>query len=51
MGYILKKIDNQDKEILFISNSVSPEDEREDTILENLEVWDDGTDSITLFMC
>lgn len=46
----LKKIKDQDKYIHLLGNSTNPEDDNFDIIFDNVEVWDDGDESITLFM-
>ena len=46
----LKRIENQDKYIHFLGNSTNSEDNDFDIIFDNVEVWDDGGESITLFM-
>jgi hypothetical protein len=46
----LKQVENQDKYIHLLGNSTNGEDEDFDMIFNNIEVWDDGDESITLFM-
>ena len=46
----LQKIENQDKYIHLLGNTTNGEDEDFDIIFNNIEVWDDGDESITLFM-
>ena len=45
----LQKIENQDKYIHLLGNRTNGEDEDFDIIFNNIEVWDDGDESITLF--
>ena len=46
----LQKIENQDKYIHLLGNRTNGEDSDLDIIFNNIEVWDDGDESITLFM-
>ena len=45
----LQKIENQDKYIHLLGNRTNGEDEDFDIIFNNIEVWDDCEESITLF--
>tara|TARA_R100000544_G_C2222597_1_gene58489 strand:- start:506 stop:715 length:210 start_codon:yes stop_codon:yes gene_type:complete len=45
----LQKIENQDKYIHLLGNRTNGEDEDFDIIFNNIEVWDDCDESITLF--
>ncbi len=45
----LQKIENQDKYIHLLGNTTNGEDDDFDIIFNNVEVWDDGEESITLF--
>jgi len=45
----LQKIENQDKYIHLLGNDIDGEDEDFDIIFNNIEVWDDSDESITLF--
>ena len=45
----LQKIENQDKYIHLLGNRTNGEDEDLDIIFNNIEVWDDSDESITLF--
>lgn len=45
----LQKIENQDKYIHLLGNRTNGEDEDFDIIFNNIEVWDDSDESITLF--
>ena len=47
----LKEIENKDKFIHILGNETNGEDENFDIIFNNLEVWDDSDESITLFIC
>lgn len=46
----LEEIENKEKFIHFLGNYVNPEDEDNDVIFKDAEVWDDGDESITLFL-
>jgi hypothetical protein len=46
----LQEIENQDKYIHLLGNIENPEDEDCDIFFEDAEVWDDGEESITLFL-
>tara|TARA_Y100000401_G_C8319143_1_gene224197 strand:+ start:39 stop:254 length:216 start_codon:yes stop_codon:yes gene_type:complete len=46
----LQQVENQDKYIHLLGNRTNGEDEDMDIIFNNIEVWDDGDESITLFM-
>jgi len=46
----LSKIENQDAEITLLGNVGHPEDEDTDVYFDNLELWEDGVTSITLFV-
>ena len=46
----LQQIENQDKYIHLLGNMANGEDDDLDIIFNNIEVWDDGDESITLFM-
>ncbi len=46
----LQKIENKEKFINFLGNTTNGEDEDFDIIFNNIEVWDDGDESMTLFM-
>ena len=46
----LEQIKNKNKYIHLLGNLNNPEDEDDDMIFENIEVWDDGDESITLFL-
>tara|TARA_R100001510_G_C7636220_1_gene194354 strand:+ start:160 stop:333 length:174 start_codon:yes stop_codon:yes gene_type:complete len=46
----LQQIENQDKYIHLLGNTANGEDDDLDIIFNNIEVWDDGDESITLFM-
>lgn len=47
----LLKVENQEAEVTLLGNVGHPEDEETDVRFQNLEVWHDGEDSITLFVC
>tara|TARA_R100001463_G_scaffold123509_1_gene180221 strand:+ start:70 stop:249 length:180 start_codon:yes stop_codon:yes gene_type:complete len=46
----LQQVENQDKYIHLLGNKTNGEDTDLDIIFNNIEVWDDGDESITLFM-
>jgi hypothetical protein len=46
----LQQVENQDKYIHLLGNTTNGEDDDFDIIFNNIEVWDDGDESITLFM-
>tara|TARA_R100000654_G_scaffold16524_6_gene34672 strand:+ start:3233 stop:3409 length:177 start_codon:yes stop_codon:yes gene_type:complete len=46
----LQQVENQDKYIHLLGNKTNGEDTDLDVIFNNIEVWDDGDESITLFM-
>ena len=48
---LLQKVENQDKHIHLLGNRINGEDSGFDVIFSNAEVWDDGDESITLFLC
>ena len=47
----LQKIENKNKYIHLLGNTTNGEDDDFDIIFNNIEVWDDGDEKITLFMC
>jgi|TARA_B110000908_G_scaffold142376_1_gene170539 hypothetical protein len=46
----LQKVENQNHFIHLLGNHTNGEDEDFDILFNNIEVWDDGDESITLFM-
>ena len=46
----LQEVENQNKYIHLLGNYANPEDENADIFFEHAEVWDDGDESITLFL-
>ena len=46
----LQEIENKNKYIHLLGNLDNPENEDSDIIFENVEVWDDADESITLFI-
>ena len=46
----LQQVENQDKYIHLLGNKTNGEDTDLDIIFNNIEVWNDGDESITLFM-
>ena len=46
----LQEVENQDHYIHLLGNDTNGEDEDFDIIFNNIEVWDDGDESITLFI-
>tara|TARA_R100001440_G_scaffold73952_1_gene98906 strand:+ start:842 stop:1018 length:177 start_codon:yes stop_codon:yes gene_type:complete len=47
----LQQVENQDKYIHLLGNDINGEDNDFDIIFDDIEVWDDGDESITLFLC
>jgi len=46
----LESIENQEAEITLLGNVGHPEDEETDLYFDIIEVWNDGEESITLFV-
>ena len=46
----LQEIENKEKYIHLLGNQTDGEDEGFDIMFNNLEVWDDGDESITIFL-
>ena len=46
----LQQVEDKNKYIHLLGNTNNPESEDDDIIFENAEVWDDGDESITLFL-
>ena len=46
----LQQVENKDKYIHLLGNHTNGEDKDFDIFFNNIEVWDDGDESITLFM-
>ena len=46
----LQRVENQDHYIHLLGNHLNGEDADEDIFFNNIEVWEDGDESITLFM-
>ena len=46
----LESIKNQEAEITLLGNVGHPEDEETDMYFDIVEVWDDGEETITLFV-
>ena len=47
----LKEVENKDKFIHLLGNEINGDDDDFDIRFNSVEVWDDGDESITLFMC
>tara|TARA_B100001758_G_C18392486_1_gene603786 strand:+ start:1250 stop:1426 length:177 start_codon:yes stop_codon:yes gene_type:complete len=47
----LQQVENQDKYIHLLGNNINGEDDDFDIIFDDIEVWNDGDESITLFLC
>lgn len=47
---LLEEVENKQKDILILGNQTNGEDEELDIKFNNLEVWNDGEESITLFV-
>jgi len=46
----LEEVENKDKYIHILGNETNGEDEEFDIIFNDIEIWDDGDESITLFL-
>jgi len=46
----LQEIENKDKYIHILGNETNGEDEEFDIIFNDIEIWNDGDESITLFL-
>jgi hypothetical protein len=46
----LQELDKPEAEIVILGNVGHPEDEETDMYFDKLELWNDGEDSITLFV-
>lgn len=46
----LQEVEDKGKYIHLLGNNTNGEDEDFDIIFNNIEVWDDGDESITLFL-
>lgn len=51
MVKLLSKVKNQNSEITLMGNLGNSEDGDDDFYFDKVEVWEDGEDSITLFLC
>ena len=47
----LQQVENKDKYIHLLGNETNGENDDFDIIFDDVEVWDDGDESITLFLC
>tara|TARA_Y100001938_G_C7791333_1_gene282684 strand:+ start:111 stop:365 length:255 start_codon:yes stop_codon:yes gene_type:complete len=47
---MLQEVEDQDKYLHLLGNATNGEDEDFDVIYNNIEVWNDADESITLFM-
>lgn len=47
----LQQVENKNKYIHLLGNETNGEDDDFDIIFDDVEVWDDGDESITLFLC
>jgi hypothetical protein len=47
----LQQVENKNKYIHLLGNETNGEDDEFDIIFDDVEVWDDGDESITLFLC
>lgn len=47
----LQELNKPEAEIVILGNVGHPEDEETDMYFDKLELWNDGEDSITLFVC
>ena len=46
----LQQVENQDKYIHLLGNDINGENDDFDIIFDDIEVWNDGDESITLFL-
>jgi hypothetical protein len=46
----LEELEKPDAEITLLGNVGHPEDEETDLYFDNLEIWNDGEETITLFV-
>jgi len=46
----MQQIENKDKEIYLLGNETNAEDDDFDINFNHLEIWDDGEESVTLFV-
>ena len=47
---LLEEVENKEKYINLLGNETNGEDEEFDVIFNHLEIWNDGDDSITIFL-
>tara|TARA_R110000868_G_scaffold186747_1_gene429228 strand:- start:714 stop:887 length:174 start_codon:yes stop_codon:yes gene_type:complete len=47
---LLEEVENKEKYINLLGNETNGENEEFDVIFKHLEVWNDGDDSITIFL-
>jgi len=47
---LLEEVENKEKYINLLGNETNGENEEYDVIFNHLEVWNDGDDSITIFL-
>ena len=47
----LQQVENQDKYIHLLGNDINGENDDFDIIFDDIEVWNDGDESITIFLC
>jgi hypothetical protein len=47
----LEELNKPDAEITLLGNVGHPEDEESDMYFDKLELWNDGEETITLFVC
>lgn len=47
----LQQVENKDKYIHLLGNNINGENDDFDIIFDDIEVWNDGDESITLFLC
>jgi hypothetical protein len=47
---MLESIENKDKEITLLGNETNGDDEDFDISFSDLEIWNDGDESITIFL-
>jgi len=47
---LLEEVENKEKYIHILGNETNGEDDEFDIIFEHLEIWNDGDESITMFL-
>ena len=47
---LLEEVENPEKEIHFLGNKTNGEDKNFDIVFKHIEIWNDGDESITMFL-